>query len=54
MWECREGASQGFLGQLGGGHPETSSPAVPPATIPAWDTKTGHGSLALLLTRNFF
>lgn len=51
MWESREGASQGFLGQLGEEHPEHSPPACPAAAIP--DVETGPGSLALLPTRNF-
>lgn len=51
MWESREGASQGFLSQLGEEHPDHSPPAYPSATIP--DVETGPGSLALLPTRNF-
>lgn len=53
MWESREGAFQGFLGQRGGGHPEHSFPACPAAIIPDEDVEAGPSSLALLLTSNF-
>lgn len=38
MWESREGASQGFLGQLGGGHQSLlPQPAwLPPLLCRMW------------------
>lgn len=53
MWESREGAFRGFLGQRGVGHPEHSFPACPAAVTPDDDVEAGPSSLALLLTSNF-